>query len=281
METSVVLIALILTPSRLLSHRKFIEIHRALQAWWTRSLVAAIQYLFNLNVEVTGRDAPRCKPGIMLVRHSSLLDTLLPALLLSDSGIGFRYVLKHALLLDPCLDLVGCRLPNTFVQRHGDTQNELAAIQHLARTTPHTETVVIYPEGTRYTADRRLELLQKLRMKESQRLPIAESLRHTLPPRSGGTLALLEHLDSRPVVVMAHVGLEEATHVTDIFRGNLVGRKIAIRMWIIRPDDIPHNPTARREWLDSWWLCVDEWIEQHLPSSHSKPSPSSPPMAAQ
>ena len=273
MELFGVAIALLLTPARLLGTKTFQNLHRALQRWWVTTLMSAVKLLFNVRLEVTGADALQQCPGVMLVRHSSLIDTLIPALLLADSGARFRYVLKQELLYDPCLDLVGCRLPNAFISRSGNPARELNRLSNLAKTTGDNETVIIYPEGTRYTAGRRDSLIGKLRERGSARAKLASQLLHTLPPRPSGTLALLEHLGDRPVVVVAHVGFEGVAQAGDMFRGSLVGRRIALRMWRIDPDDIPKDDDARREWLDHWWTQVDHWVGQNLHQPHDGTPP--------
>ena len=66
-------------------------------------------------------------PILVVSRHASLIDTLLPGRYVTQPfGIRLRYVLKSELLVDPALDIAGNRLPNVFVDRGGDTDRELA-----------------------------------------------------------------------------------------------------------------------------------------------------------
>ncbi|HRE89632.1 MAG TPA: 1-acyl-sn-glycerol-3-phosphate acyltransferase, partial [Myxococcota bacterium] len=85
--------------------------------------------------------------------HTSLVDTLLPTTYLTARrGLKLRWVLKRELLVDPCLDVAGSRLPNAFVARDGsDTEKALAQVRALATDLPADEGVLIYPEGTRFT----------------------------------------------------------------------------------------------------------------------------------
>jgi 1-acyl-sn-glycerol-3-phosphate acyltransferase len=264
MEFLGVAIALCITPARLAGEQPFQTLNRWLQHWWVTNLMRALSAIFSLRVEVNGDDCLNPPPGLMLIRHSSLIDTLLPVLILSKQAIRFRYVLKHELLFDPCLDLVGCRLPNAFIKRQGNAETELKMLSELARTTEDNETVIIYPEGTRFTADRRAALLSRLRAKSSKRVELAESLKHTLPPRPGGSLTLLNQLQERSVVIVAHVGFEGAARISDVFNGSLVGKRIAIQIWRIQPDELPRDDADQREWLDQWWGRVDQWIDQQL-----------------
>jgi 1-acyl-sn-glycerol-3-phosphate acyltransferase len=85
---------------------------------------------------------------IVLMRHASLADSLLPAVLLGTRGLRLRYVLKRELLWDPCLDVVGQRLPNAFIRRgSGESDAEIDAIRALGRDLGDDEGVLIYPEG--------------------------------------------------------------------------------------------------------------------------------------
>ena len=63
----------------------------------------------------------------------ALAVVLLAAALLSrPHGVRLRYVLKRELLWDPCLDIVGHRLPNAFVRRGSrDTAGDVAAVRGL------------------------------------------------------------------------------------------------------------------------------------------------------
>lgn len=53
-------------------------------------------------LEVEGVNALQPGPLVVLMRHASLADTLLPAVVIASHGIRLRYVLKRELLWDPC-----------------------------------------------------------------------------------------------------------------------------------------------------------------------------------
>jgi len=90
--------------------------------------------VFGLRVRLVERDPIGEGPIHLFVRHVSVADTLLAAVLLQHrEGWRLRYVLKRELLWDPCLDLVGQRLPNYFVDRGGsDAQREIDGVRALA-----------------------------------------------------------------------------------------------------------------------------------------------------
>ncbi|MBM4336462.1 MAG: hypothetical protein FJ108_11210 [Deltaproteobacteria bacterium] len=137
--------------------------HERLQRWWAESLFRAASRCFRLTLEVEGADAATPGPVIVMMRHASLADTLLPAVLLGGRGLRLRYVLKRELLWDPCLDVVGQRLPNAFIRRgRGESAAEIDAIRALGRDLGSDEGVLIYPEGTRFTPARRVRALALL-----------------------------------------------------------------------------------------------------------------------
>src|SRR5690606_33884145 len=104
-----------------------------------------------LHFEVEGDDDVLPGPVVVLVRHVSVGDTLLPLAFVSGkNGFRFSYVIKRELLWDPCLDVVGNRIPNVFVRRGSDdSEREVRRIERLAQRMSAREGIVIYPEGTR------------------------------------------------------------------------------------------------------------------------------------
>jgi hypothetical protein len=133
--------------------------HAALRRWWACGLFRAAARVFALELEVAGDDAAEPGPVVVLVRHASLADTLLPEVVLAGRhGLRRRYVLKRELLFDPCLDVVGQRLRCAFIRR-GSGESERAASAALGRDLGPDEGALIYPEGTRATAEKRARAL--------------------------------------------------------------------------------------------------------------------------
>ena len=113
------------------------------------------------------------------------------------------------------------------------------------------------------TPERRRHLLDSLDARgETPRLREAGALRHVLPPRRGGVLALLDAAPTADVVVLAHTGLEGAARLGDLWRGSLVGRTIEVAMWRVPRAEIPADAAGRGEWLERCWRRVDEWIDR-------------------
>ena len=227
-----------------------------LQEAWAGWNLNALQNLFSLEIDVEGTDAILPGPIVVLSRHASMVDTLLPARLVAKpTRLRLRYVLKKELLADPALDIAGNRLPNSFIDRASRELSELSSIKDLATNLGHGDGVLIYPEGTRFSEAK----LRRHQMRASAGAAETVGLRRVLPPRPGGTLALLDatHAD---VVVLAHRGLEGLATVREIWQGNLVSSRIDVAMWRIPRSDIPDARSERVAWLNRLWVDVDDWV---------------------
>ena len=100
-----------------------------------------------------------------------MADTVLPLLYFGKNRMeSFRYELKQELQLLPCLDIGGNLLPNVFVDRSGaDSDAAVRDVSDLVASAGKDESVLIYPEGTRFTqkkhddlATRRPQLQEQL-----------------------------------------------------------------------------------------------------------------------
>jgi hypothetical protein len=203
---------------------------------------------------------------ILFCRHTSIGDTLLPAVFVgARHAIMLRYVMKRELLWDPCLDIIGNRLPNYFVRRgSGESGREIAGMQVLMEQLGPRDGVLIYPEGTFFTPAARARALARMReAAPSAELAMAQSMRHVLPPRLGGPLGLLERNAGADAVFCAHTGFEGASTFRAILRGSLIGQTIRIGFWRVPFAEIPRDPAARAMWLYGQWTRVDDWIAAH------------------
>jgi 1-acyl-sn-glycerol-3-phosphate acyltransferase len=195
-----------------------------------------------------------------MMRHASMVDNLLPAGLVSlPHSIRLRYVLKKELLWDPVLDIGGQRLPNVFVRREGDSATEITRIRRLAIGLTERDGVLIYPEGTRFTAKKRDQAIRRLERTDPALADRARQLRRLLPPRPGGPMSLLD--SGADVVMCAHHGLEGLAGVSDVLRAGLVGRTIHVGFRRIEADQIPSDRSERVAWLFDQWQQVDDWID--------------------
>ncbi len=239
----------------------------SLQQQWVGVLFGAVRALFGLRVEVAGDDAIAPGPVIVLIRHASVVDNLLPAALVTrPHGIRLRYVLKRELLADPCLDVAGRRLPNYFVRRGTGEALELERVRSLAQGLERDEGVLIYPEGTRFTPERRSRAIARIGERDSALAERAERLRHLLPPRLGGVGALLDGAPDADVLVVAHHGFDGLRRVSDIWRGGLVDLLVRVRITRVPRADAPPTNSARAIWLYDLWQDVDDWLEDRFAS---------------
>jgi 1-acyl-sn-glycerol-3-phosphate acyltransferase len=235
-----------------------------LQARWAALLFGALRTVFSLGLEVEDEEAAVPGPIVLMVRHASLIDTLLPNNLVTRRrGLLLRYVLKNELLYDPALDIAGHRLINHFVERIGDSSAQVERVRDLSRDLGENEGVLIYPEGTRFTEEKRARILSKLHTVDPALAERAEELVNVLPPRLGGPIALLDPLTPCAVVFMAHVGLDGLATVKHLLDGTIVGGRIRVRFWRVPGDQIPEGTEARVDWLFDQWKLVDEWVATH------------------
>lgn len=235
-----------------------------LQGLWAAWNLRALQSLFSVELDVEGTDSLLPGPVIILSRHASMVDTLLPARLVAESGLRLRYVLKKELLADPALDIAGNRLPNVFIHRASREGAGLASIRALAEGMGPADGILIYPEGTRFSGTKLRSRQRRVGDDEGAVGAAIRSFQRVLPPRPGGTLALLEASDA-DIVVLAHRGLEGLATVAEIWKGGLVGSTIEVALWRIPRSDVPPTRPDQVEWLHRMWVDVDRWVVSRDP----------------
>jgi 1-acyl-sn-glycerol-3-phosphate acyltransferase len=230
-----------------------------------------LRRLFSIEFEVTGGTTLLPGPIIVLSRHASIVDTLLPANFVArPTGLRLRYVLKKELLVDPALDIAGNRLPNVFVDRTSRDPAERETIESLAGSMRTGDGILIYPEGTRFSVEK-LARIQRSASEEAGPSQIIAGLRRVLPPKPGGTLAILDATDA-DVVVLAHSGLEGLATLKEIWRGDLVGSRVKVALWRIPSGQIPVSRAERVDWLHRLWADVDEWVVAAASSASRAPT---------
>lgn len=237
----------------------------AFQWRWAGGLFDAARALFGLRVEVTDAEVARGGPVFVLARHVSVADTLLAGALLSRPyKLRLRYVLKRELLWDPCLDIVGHRLPNAFVRRGSrDTAGDVEAVRRLAENLGPDDGVMIFPEGTRATPRARARALERIEASTTattEQREAARRLAHVLPPRIEGVLALLDADARADVVFLAHTGFDSARTLADLRRGTLVGRRVRVHLWRCARAEIPDDREGRVRWLNAQWQRMDDEV---------------------
>ena len=246
--------------------------HYRLQRWWAANLMRALRITTGIRVEATNARHLTPGPAIMLCRHASLADSLLSAwVVTSVAQMNPRYVLKKELLLDPCLDIVGNRLPNHFLDREAsDSGAELDALRTLSMNMESDEVAIIFPEGTRATPAKRERAMEKLRERDPERAARLEDLRHVLPPRPAGSAALVEGHTAADIVFAWHVGFDGLDNFGGILR-HLERTPLPVQFHTRRVSraDVPSGEAFTR-WLDEQWGVVDQAVADLLREKGSR-----------
>lgn len=232
-----------------------------LQQWWANAILRAASRLLELDIEIENADVALPGPTILLMRHASILDTLLPSVYVQGpTQWPVRYILKQELLFDPCLDIVGNALPNYFVDRTGDRPREFEGIRALVQDLGD-DGVLIYPEGTRFSAEKLVRARKRLREQAPELAGAADALTHVLPPRPGGVLTLLDALPDVDCAIVAHQGLEGLQKVKDVLSGSVIGSRVRGKVWRVRRTEIPATDEERIRWLYEQWSLVDVFVK--------------------
>jgi len=233
-----------------------------LQKLWTRGVVGALGLTVGLHIEVEGADSLGHGPFIALCRHASLADSVMSAwVFMTASGLRPRYVLKKELKLDPCLDVVGHRLPNYFLDRSSSNLAvELQGIEQMAQGLSAQEIAVIFPEGTRANDVKRARILERLRERAPERAVKLEKLKYLMAPKTAGVTALLAAVPNAKVVTMWHAGFDGM----DSFRGIVQHlAKSAVRVHV-KVTEHQRATVATGEafvaWLDEQWCAMDHAV---------------------
>jgi 1-acyl-sn-glycerol-3-phosphate acyltransferase len=237
-----------------------------LMSWWTGSLMSGLRATTGLRLEVGGSDALSTGDAVVLSRHASLGDSLVSAwVLCCIAGLQPRYVLKKELLGDPCLDIVGLRVPNCFVDRGAaDSGPELEAIAGLSEDLGCASVAVIFPEGTRASDAKRARALDRIAERDPARAARMSALQHLLPPRPAGSRALVSGAPGADIVLVWHTGFDGLDSFGGILRklamaprsSRLVARRIP-------RSDVPDGANFE-VWLDEQWLRMDTDVADEL-----------------
>ena len=250
----------------------FQHAHYRLLGLMLRLVVGSAKRAFNLRIELQDPPAQTAgqtdrRPALMFSRHAGPGDSML---LLDFLVNGYRreprIVLKEFLQWDPMVDVMLNRLPVAFVPggRKGGEQL-IQAISELAGSMGQDDAFVIFPEGANFTPGRQINAIRKLReIGRPDLAERAETLRHTLPPRTTGVQAVMAAAPGNAdVFFVGHAGLEAFESGGDIWRGMPMDTVVAAKTWIVRADDIP--PSDEQEpWLYETWAEIDGWIVDTL-----------------
>lgn len=229
---------------------------------WARSHLGAIKVLFGLRFEIEGLEVASPGPVIVMIRHASIIDNMLPDTTIAlERGMGLRYVIKRELEALPVIDIGGRWVSTNFINRaSGDAAAEIARLIRLTEDLGPAEGILIYPEGTRATAKKIARAKQIIRERQPEIAPLADQMQNLLPPRLTGPMALLEQAPDLDVIFCGHVGFDGFEYVSDIWAGGLNGAVIRVKLWRVPAAEIPGDERGRIEWLYEHWLDLDRWV---------------------
>jgi 1-acyl-sn-glycerol-3-phosphate acyltransferase len=245
------------------SKRRRDRVYR-LRRRWLGSHLGGVKALFRLRFESEGLDLAGPGPILMMTRHASIIDNTLPDVIVGGAhAIGFRFVIKRELQVVPTIDIGARWVPTLFVRRgSGDTDTELAKMDPLTVDLGPDEGLMIYPEGTRWTAQKLARAQAIVAERQPELAPLANKLRYVLPPRLGGPLRLLENAPGVDVVLFGHFGFDGFEYISDIWAGGLVGTTVKMKFWRFPAEELPEERDELVAWLYARWLELDEWIAQ-------------------
>jgi 1-acyl-sn-glycerol-3-phosphate acyltransferase len=122
--------------------------------------------------------------------------------------------------------------------------------------------VLIYPEGTRFSEQRRHAALTKLESSHPELALIARNFSSVLPPRLGGTLALIEAAPTADVLFVSHVGFDGVRRLSDVWNGVLLRKTIRVSIRRVARAEIPTTDRERALWLFREWASIDQWVQK-------------------
>ena len=244
----------------------------ALRVHWSGSHLGGIRALFGLRFEVEGLELAGPGPAVIMMRHASIVDNLLPDVFVARThGIGLRFVIKRELQMIPTIDIGGRWAPTFYARRgSGDTAGEVAALRSLVHGLGPNEAIVIYPEGTRFTTAKLNRAKEVVAERQPEVASRADRLEHVLPPRLGGPIALLEEATEADVVFCGHAGFDGYAHISDIWSGRLVGKTIHIRFWRHPAASVPRDEDGLVAWLYERWHALDDWVGEQRRIEHEE-----------
>ena len=262
-ETAGVLVSVAIWLRYRSDQEQFLAANFVLQCKWAKALMDCATFLFQLKFRIHHPEALDGPSVILLPRHASIADTVLPMTYYAvPQNRRLRYVLKRELQWDPCLEIVGNRLPNLFVDRSNqNTEEEVARVAHLLETCPADEGVLLYPEGTRFSKAKHKEL----QLKAEPNSVLAEQIERwpeLLPPRLGGCLGLLGANKHHDLLFFAHSGFEGSASFAELMNGSWCHSEVHLDFWRVPFAEIPVEPDEQKQFL------FRQWDEMHRRVEH-------------
>lgn len=233
-----------------------------IECWWGGTLFSFGKRLFRLKVDIVGQEDASRGPMILLLTHSSAVDNIYPIVFVAiPFGLNMRWVMNRWLRRDPCIDIVGSRLQMVFVNAtRALGGGQATRVRTMASGIGEDGGVVIYPEGALFSPAKRQRIIDRSEQSDTEPAVLAQRLKHTLPPRSGGFVAALAGAKDADVVICSHTGLEDSGGYRALTTGALVGQELRIRFQRFERSAIPDHPEGQAAWLEQAWEEMDQWI---------------------
>lgn len=233
-----------------------------------RALYRALRLILDVRVELEAGSVPRDRltnPLVVLARHCGPGDSLFIAwLLVVRYGLRPRIVLKGLLRLEPLVDLAGDHLPLCFVGRPwfvGRRGRSRERIGELAATMPAGDAFLLFPEGGNFSWPRwRRAIVRLVATGHHRTARLWRRHTHTLPPHHGGAIAALRAAPTADVLLLAHNGFSADGRDRPWWRLP-VHHTLLIRTALVPAAQVPRDPAAVTEWLDTTWSQVDGWVQ--------------------
>jgi 1-acyl-sn-glycerol-3-phosphate acyltransferase len=238
-----------------------------LKRQWVRSHFRGLRLFLGLRFEIEGLELAGSGPVFVMTRHASIIDNGLPDGIIGTAhGTNFRFVIKRELQALPTIDIAGRMVPTLFVRRAStDTEGELAKLAALTTDLGPKDGLLLYPEGTRCTPEKLARAKEIIAERQPELAPLADRLKHVLPPRLGGAVTLLRGARHADVVIFGHVGLDGFEKTTDVWAGGLLNTTVKLKFWRHPFATIPYDDhDALVQWLYARWFELDDWIDAQL-----------------
>ena len=240
--------------------------HYALLRWLLARLVPAADRVLGLRVQVEGDASAldalgaRRAPVVVLSRHAGPGDSFLIVDRLLAHGRRPRIILRAALQADPCIDLLGNRLPFCWVRRKaGNSAATCDRIAAISRGMGPVDALLLFPEGGNVTPRRRRSGIRALlRQGRRRHARVAAALENLAPPRPAGTVTALQAAVGADVVFVAHTGL--AGMQRSLWRRVPVDSTLRMRLFLVPAHEVPAGEDEIVDWLFGWWTRLDRWV---------------------
>jgi 1-acyl-sn-glycerol-3-phosphate acyltransferase len=253
----------LLMDGRLMQH-----LHFRLLRWFVHAFARRWMDLLEIEVRepapgAAARALRADGPLLYFSRHAGPGDTILIIdRLLTHFDRLPSVVFKESVAFDPCVDIIGHRLPHAVLDPSDGEACE-ARIEEIAAGLGDRGVLLLFPEGGNFTPQRRRRALRSLRSSGYRREAArAQAMEHMMPPRPGGALAALRGRPEAPVVFATHSGLGLAAFPREIWRQAPFDRTFTTRLWLADAGERPADPDAQSEWLLDWWGRLDGWVSR-------------------